>query len=135
MVFIDAIDLASEAATADTLASAARPALSELGAGSIQADPAAVRGIGTGVSPSKIDPGVPAQVGALPAVILPFGDPTINIIAFGGITVLGIILNDRGFNAVTVTLVLAFALGVMYFVGKKIIGNKKPATTTTAIGK
>lgn len=129
MAFVDAIDLASEAATADTLASAARPALSELGAGSIQPDSAAVRGIGTGVSPSKIDPGVPAQVGALPAVILPFGDPTINIIAFGSITVLGIIMNDRGFNAVTVTLVLALALGVMYFVGKKIIGSK---TTTIA---
>jgi len=129
MAFIDAIDLASEAATADTLASAAKPALSELGAGAVQPDTAASRGIASSVSPSKIDPGVPAQVGALPAVILPFGDPALNISAFIGITVLGVVVSDLGYNAVTVTIILGLALVAMYYIGKRIV---KPSTTSAA---
>jgi hypothetical protein len=121
MAFIDALDLASEAATADTLASAAKPALSELGVGAVQPDAAASRGIASTVSPSRIDPGVPAQVGALPAVILPFGDPALNIGAFIGITVLGVIVSDLGYNAVTVTIILGTALVVLYYIGKRII--------------
>jgi hypothetical protein len=129
MAFIDAIDLASEAATADTLASAAKPALSELGAGAVQPDAAASRGIASSVSPSKIDPGVPAQVGALPAVILPFGDPALNISAFIGITVLGVVVSDLGYNAVTVTIILGLALVAMYYIGKRIV---KPSTRSAA---
>jgi hypothetical protein len=131
MAFLDALDLASEAATADVLSSAARPALSELGAGASQADNIqTVKGLAAGVSPSKIDPGVPAQVGALPAVILPFGDPGLNIAAFIGITVLGVITSDLGYNAVTVTIILGCALAIMYIVGKRVF---KPSTTTTPV--
>lgn len=122
MAFVDALELASEAGTADALSTMAKPVLSELAPATVsQADPAAVRGIGTSISPSKVDPGVPAQVGALPAVILPFGDPALNIAAFIGITVLGVVVSDLGYNAVTVTIVLGMALVALYIIGKRIV--------------
>jgi hypothetical protein len=116
LAFIEAADLASEAVAGATDSAAT-------------ATGSTVRGLAATVSPSQLDPGATTQLGALPTVLLPFGDPILNIIALGVVTIVGIVLNDKGYNAVTVTLVIGVSLIALYYLGKTVF---KPKTDSAS---